>query len=243
MVRTAHKPAGNDLGKIVRRFRPSPKCVLTIPPTIPFLDALAEAIGADYCPFPGRRGGMPDGKAQILMDFQQNIKRRPTLVFPPQFAQSVLTCGRRLNVFNLTMANLSGMLGHANTIVVDKKRRTIERFEPHGELEGYGQKFVDPLMRSRLASLLPGYTYIPPSDFQDKHGPQGDTSGQCPSGGLCQAWCVAYAEMRLRNPSLAAAEVVKRLVTLSRQPQFIERYIEYFFDGLRTNAKGFSRAT
>jgi len=118
--------------------------------------------------------------------------------------------------------------GHKNALLIDHRRKIIERFEPHGEetaIEGW--KFVDEVAPVALERLLPGYRYEPasascprfPSYLRSAYwtpdersrlfpGPQAlSAEGQLGAAGYCLCWSWMYLTLRILNPSWTPAQI------------------------------------
>jgi ankyrin repeat protein len=98
---------------------------------------------------------------------------------------------------------------HANVIIIDKKFKTIERFEPNGVEEpinfNYNKNLLDFKVKTYLEKFFPDYEYLGPEDFLPVIGFQslemienkkmkkiGDP------GGFCVGWCLWYLEQRIK---------------------------------------------
>ena len=71
-----------------------------------------------------------------------------------------------------------------------------------------------------------------PQQYEGPHIPQ------CKNGGLCVAWYVRYAELRLRNPMGLAQTLIGEMLHLSAFDMFMQRYISHinstlYFSGLQ----------
>lgn len=86
---------------------------------------------------------------------------------------------------------------HANMIIIDKDKGTIERYEPQGENPGfYDPKKIDKYMKNQF----PGYQYLSPDQFC-KSGLQeiieDSTFDVYQFGGFCKTWSFLYALFRI----------------------------------------------
>jgi ankyrin repeat protein len=112
---------------------------------------------------------------------------------------------------------------HANIIIIDKKNKTIERFEPNGSNEPrnfpYNKNLLDNLLKNKFQQLLMEYTYIKPSEYLPIIGFQmleiindnkckmiGDPNG------YCAVWCIFYAKYRLENPDVKQDKLVYKII-------------------------------
>lgn len=129
---------------------------------------------------------------------------------------------------------------HANYLIIDKERKTAERFEPHGGLSQYFYR-TDKLDPELIKQLDIKYKYYQPIDFLPIVGFQtlqsyenfvyllnrvGDPEG------FCAAWGLYYLDLRFANPEIEPKELVKlgieELLADSRElTDFIRDYSAY----------------
>lgn len=129
---------------------------------------------------------------------------------------------------------------HANYLIIDKERKTAERFEPHGGLSQYFYR-TDNLDDTIIKELNINYKYFKPIDFLPIVGFQtlqsyenfvyllnrvGDPEG------FCAAWGLYYLDLRFANPDLEPKELVQigieELLADSRElTDFIRDYSAY----------------
>lgn len=106
---------------------------------------------------------------------------------------------------------------HANVLIYDKEKNTIERFEPNGSDPPY-QFYYRPLeMDKEIEKYFKGITYIKPSDYLPKIGFQGleehDTEKRIGDpGGFCVAWCMWYSSQKTQHPDIEPRKLVKKLI-------------------------------
>ena len=124
---------------------------------------------------------------------------------------------------------MSDTLLHANILLYDFKRLTIERFEPYG----------DDGMKDKLDSLLMEvlnndnkFKYLKPSDFLTKPGYQllsnendNNRIKNGDFGGFCLGWCIWYIEHRIRNKSIKPKILNNK--TLEKLLKLDDTLIEY----------------
>ena len=95
---------------------------------------------------------------------------------------------------------IQGNIRHANLILVDNLKKTIERFEPYGEIYFSNCLELNNVLEEEIANKL-GYKFIfvqsypgfqiRSDEFEEKNKSYGDP------GGFCLAWCFLYLEMKL----------------------------------------------
>ena len=93
-----------------------------------------------------------------------------------------------------------GNIRHANLILIDNLKKTVERFEPYGEIYFSNCAELNLTLENELAKKI-GYTFIfvqsypgfqiRSDEFEDKNKSYGDP------GGFCLAWCFLYLELKL----------------------------------------------
>jgi len=112
---------------------------------------------------------------------------------------------------------------HANIIIIDKKNKTIERFEPNGANEPrnfpYNKKLLDNLLKNKFEQLLTEYKYVKPSNYLPVVGFQMleiITEEKCKMigdpNGYCAVWCVFYCKYRLENPDVDPSILVNKII-------------------------------
>jgi ankyrin repeat protein len=110
---------------------------------------------------------------------------------------------------------------HANIIYIDKKSKTIERFEPNGSHQpigyNYNPEFLDSLLINKFSKYE--YKYFKPSDYLPSIGFQileniekekckrlGDPNG------FCGVWCIWWVYHRIKNNKLDNITLVQMLI-------------------------------
>lgn len=107
--------------------------------------------------------------------------------------------------------------GHANMMVYDAEKHTLERFEPHGKMspEEYNPTGLDKTLRKFAKILDKDAIYIPPSQICPVQGPQTvETVTEQIFGtglqiGSCGIWSLLYADLRLSKPNIAQSTIIK----------------------------------
>jgi ankyrin repeat protein len=108
---------------------------------------------------------------------------------------------------------------HANIILIDKKNKTIERFEPNGKNSPrgfyYNQNLLDNILKIKFNNIINDYIYLSPNDFLDSIGYQlleiSEEEYKCKQigdpNGFCAVWCVWWIEMRINNSNIKPNEL------------------------------------
>ncbi len=106
---------------------------------------------------------------------------------------------------------------HANILIYDFNKMTIERFDPYGDTV-YFDKKLDEILEEEL-TWNTGFKYLKPSDYMpvagfqtisDELNPLNQKSGDF--GGFCLAWCTWYLEHRIKNIKIDQKILVKKLI-------------------------------
>ena len=110
---------------------------------------------------------------------------------------------------------------HANIIFIDKKKRTIERFEPNGSHQpvrfNYNPGLLDDLLINKFSEYK--YKYFKPHDYLPSIGFQllenmenvkckrlGDPNG------FCGVWCIWWVYHRMKNNKIENITLVHKLI-------------------------------
>jgi hypothetical protein len=127
---------------------------------------------------------------------------------------------------------------HANVIIIDSRKKTVELFEPHGnrsntsELESISRAYykVSKNVERFFSRYLPDFKYIPPSSYEPKEGLQGRLDA---FSGLCVTWSILYLHYRVLNPDVPPKKLVNYLdkkmtkQTLLRYTKYVEGVLKH----------------
>lgn len=137
----------------------------------------------------------------------------------------------------------SNNLGHANYMIYDKYKRSLERFEPYGKSartclnpSGLDDK-IKALFKANLGNDFI-QTYYKPFDFLSKKGIQqiqeaeNIMTSKDPQEGYCKAWCCWFVETRLDNPNLDRGDIIKLAINDIHKrglslTEYIRNYSQY----------------
>lgn len=132
--------------------------------------------------------------------------------------------------------------GHFNSILIDNKMKSIERFEPHGYKSSWyhNQKLMDSKISSVLLKLLPGYTYVTPREYISRIGFQGYDSTttkydvtQFVDMAYCIVWSLWYLDLRLRNPDVPRNKVIERaMLKIHKNFTSTKKFIMAYANGI-----------
>ena len=104
---------------------------------------------------------------------------------------------------------------HANVILYDFTKNTVERFDPYGNTI-----YIDPNLDDILEEELTwntGLSYLSPAQYMPVSGLQtlSDETNSLNQkngdfGGYCLAWCIWYIEHRINNPSISQKDLITK---------------------------------
>jgi len=127
---------------------------------------------------------------------------------------------------------------HANVIIIDTKKKTVELFEPHGarsnesELESISRAYfkVSKNVHKFVRMNLPDFTYIPPSKYEPEDGLQVRLDA---FSGLCVTWSILYLHYRILNPDLNPKKLMEYLDKTFTVKKILKytRYVEEVLKG------------
>lgn len=149
---------------------------------------------------------------------RSGLKTKPEnqmfISIPPDFATYVNKCrrsGKKLMINYLSLSTENNQNGHANTIIVNLEKKTIERFDPHGSIPNsfYDSVYIDNILERKFRKILPGYTYINLSNICPLFGPQIKAAYHV---GLCITWVTMYALLRLLNYNMDASKIIHTML-------------------------------
>jgi len=149
----------------------------------------------------------------------------PGSTVPPSVKQLSTPCSSPFTIAPLKLVSflpsssgeryLRGWSGHANALIIDHRRKIIERFEPHGERTGSELlNFADRLLPTVLGRVLPGYRYEIPSASCPVLGPQalsGEGDPEVKAQGYCQCWALLYVSLRIMNPDWNGHQIIQQM--------------------------------
>ena len=127
---------------------------------------------------------------------------------------------------------------HANVLLIDKMKKKIEFFEPHGykpKMSTYSQsvqKYYNKLklIKSFFKELLPKYNVINVVDYiKDKNSFQSKYDS---NSGYCVTWSLIYVHYRLLNPNIMIPILIDYLYKLINK-NLLLRYAKYIEDILK----------
>ena len=111
---------------------------------------------------------------------------------------------------------------HFNFMILDLKLKTCERFDPYGDFQydsyqtySWFDKDFTKIMKNIKYKYLEPHTYSPVEGFQEiEENQRGKITKTrySDSQGYCGAWCIYYAELRLKYPDIINKVLIKKII-------------------------------
>lgn len=126
---------------------------------------------------------------------------------------------------------------HANIILMDTKKKTIELFEPHGnrskssKLLSISQAYYksNKSVKRFFKQYFPSYKFISPTSYEPSTGLQDKIDA---FSGMCVSWSILYLHYRLLNPNISQKKLVNYLnKTITKR--ILLQYTRYIEDTLK----------
>jgi hypothetical protein len=141
------------------------------------------------------------------------------LIVPVKLINKIQKCidsNLRFIYFIFMIDNKSNNSNHANVIIIDLYKKTIERFEPHGNRNDKLEKKINNAIKIRLLKILElnNFTYISPLDISPKFGLQAKSDAYT---GMCLTYSMLYLQLRLMNPDIIQKELVNYLLQMDHK--------------------------
>ena len=156
------------------------------------------------------------------------------------YVKDCIRTGKRFVMFFVSIITKNGG-GHANIAIYDTVRKTLERFEPNGEVSFYSEVKVNNAFAEFTTKHFGNdVTYMAPLDYCPTLGPQKWDNwtilgaGKSPAlkgdpGGFCIAWSMWYADLRLSNPDVRPYNVIQNAIfEIKSKPQSFQRFIRNY---------------
>lgn len=160
------------------------------------------------------------------LDFSNfEINWIPINIFYPTYLESKITnSNKRFIVISISIELTSGK-SHANMIIIDKKNKTIERFEPSGAHPPngffYNNELLDLNLKNKFNKYFDDFEYLKPMDYLPQIGFQklenleyynckriGDPNG------FCGIWCTWWVFQRIKyhyiDPKTLAVQLIEK---------------------------------
>lgn len=169
-----------------------------------------------------------------------------TIIYGTKMKESIDKCRlkntARFIFFTLVLKFKTKQLTHANMAVIDLKKETLERFEPHGTTFYFNKDSIkqnDLVNKIMLKQVLPdlglnNFTYIPPQKISPFIGVQAKADSYC---GMCVTISMMYLHLRILNPDIEQPKLVKFMLNRSKDKlkSMILKYAKHVEEILKEN--------
>jgi hypothetical protein len=135
-------------------------------------------------------------------------------VIPVKLKENILKCSKKTIRFIYCTFMIDSLknkgINHANILILDLYKKTLERFEPYGHSSHKYENEINLAIRERLMKIinLEDFTYLSPLDISPVIGPQSKADAY---GGMCITFCMLYLQLRLMNPDTNQKELIEYL--------------------------------
>ena len=143
-------------------------------------------------------------------------------------------------VFFILLTDHASRWGHSNALIIDKRARTLERFESNTPEEWSDFNNGVELDKEIEEAFAPyNLTYISMGDtcpigFQEL---EEDSKGFKSMGGNCELWTLWYVDLRLANPDVPRLELIKGAWKVLAKEGAFKQFIHGYHDFLRKELK------
>ena len=151
--------------------------------------------------------------ASVAFDMTNSL-----MLISPRLTKAVKICmadtKKRFVYFSVALFTHNKKKTHINIILIDKKYKLIERFEPYGICE-YGS-IIDDALRDKFSLYIgKDYKYIASKEItNNKKGIQAIADSY---NGMCVAISMMYLFLRVRNPDIDPRVLINELLSLGKR--------------------------
>ena len=133
-----------------------------------------------------------------------------------------------------------GRSGHANCLIINILKKTIERFDPHGAnaVAVYNQVLIDDTLKNIFSDELKNFTYINFYDSCPYVGPQALEDQY--TKGLCNTWTALYIVLRILNPTKTQDFIVRKMKTGDNREdilRILRRFQKFMINTIKLNVE------
>lgn len=167
----------------------------------------------------------------------ESVKPVDSFVSKEQFMNEIKKCMNH-RLIPISLEIIVPQVGtHANIVLIDTKKKTVELFEPHGardnqsELESISRAYfkITKNVHKFVKINLPEYKFIPPSKYEPEEGLQARLDA---FSGLCVTWSLLYLHYRVLNPDIPPKQLILYLEKKIKRKELL-RYTRYVEDVLK----------
>ncbi|AYV80901.1 MAG: hypothetical protein Harvfovirus9_31 [Harvfovirus sp.] len=173
------------------------------------------------------------------------IESNDEIIVPLNFKKEIELCSNArfiYTTFIITRTTDVKQLSHANMLIIDLFKKTIERYEPFGKSipgDTYKSNFafskkIDERIKKVISYLNLNFTYISPIDMAPIKGLQSIADAY---DGMCITYSLMYLQLRIMNPDINQSDIIKYFSEKSKVKlrNIILRYAKYIEEKLKEN--------
>ena len=150
--------------------------------------------------------------------FDDKFLRRNQLFFIKDMFENIKNIKTRFVLITISLI-VGKDYTHANCIIIDKKNKSIRRFEPYGITDLMDENDLDDFIHKNIEKTLKiKFKYIRPSDYLEKvkfqvisNDNNDDFRKMGDPMGYCLAWCMFFTELCLKNPNVSSTELFESI--------------------------------
>lgn len=105
---------------------------------------------------------------------------------------------------------------HANLLIIDTDKKTVERFEPYGEIYYESILKLDTVLKKEICDKLENYNYVITQSYPGFQSKSDELNEMCIAygdpEGYCLAWCYLYLELRLLYNNIDVIKVINNYI-------------------------------
>ena len=176
-------------------------------------------------------------KAFLLIEFVNNddiksIRPVDNNININEFIKKIKSCIKTHRIIPVNFSLETPEYGkHANMIIFDSEKKTIEHFEPHGYHEdsqwSISRAYIKSItgVKKFAKKYFPNYRIISPKDYEPRNGLQSKIDAY---SGMCVTWSILYLNYRILNPNIPVKKLVRHInktITRNKLLRFT-RYVE-----------------
>jgi hypothetical protein len=105
---------------------------------------------------------------------------------------------------------------HANLLIIDIDKKTVERFEPYGEIYYESILKLDEVLKKEICDKLDNYNYIITQSYPGFQSKSDELNELCIAygdpEGFCLAWCYLYLELKLMYNNIDIIKLINNYI-------------------------------
>jgi hypothetical protein len=123
---------------------------------------------------------------------------------------------KRSGIIYVKISIILTNIRHANLLIIDTDKKTVERFEPYGEIYYESILKLDDILKKEICDKLENYNYVITQSYPGFQSKSDELNEMCIAHGdpegYCLAWCYLYLELRLLYNSIDVIKVINNYI-------------------------------